>query len=411
MASTADDERPLSRPEGAEPPHLAGIAAGPRRRRLAGAVHPRARRWSVSRAAFAAYLGRTLLRRAEQRHLGPAHGACRPATSAPATKSSPRRTPGSARVGPSATSAPSRSYVDIDPATYNINPALVEQAITPRTKAILPVHLYGQACDMDALCRIAEKHGLLLIEDAAQAHGAMLRRTADRLDRPHRLFQLLSRQEPGRVRRGRGGGHRRRADWPSASAASATTPRHGRHHHVELGLQHAHGRHPRRGAGSEAAAPRRLERRPPRHAARYHELLAGVPGIQLPAARRRRGRHVWHLFVVLVRGTRSRRSCKSSLPSGAYRTGVHYPTPVPLQPAYAHLGYKPGDFPVAEDVMRRCLSLPMFAEMTDEQIDYVANVLSRSLRRSRHEFSGNPLDRGNHGTSRAKRFSSPAAAD
>jgi dTDP-4-amino-4,6-dideoxygalactose transaminase len=108
-------------------------------------------------------------------------------------------------------------------------------------------------------------------------------------------------------------------------------------------------------------------------AARYHELLSGVTGIQLPAAPEY-GRHVWHLFVVLVRGM-DRDVLQKQLADRGVSTGVHYPTPVPLQPAYAHLGHKPGDFPVAEDVMGHCLSLPMCAEMTDEQVHWIVAAI------------------------------------
>ena len=101
-------------------------------------------------------------------------------------------------------------YVDIDPQTYTLNPALIERAITPRTKAILPVHLYGQACDMDALCGIARKHNLLLDRGRGPGPRRDVPRATHRFVRPHRLLQLLSRQEPGGLRRGRGGDHRRR---------------------------------------------------------------------------------------------------------------------------------------------------------------------------------------------------------
>ena len=111
-----------------------------------------------------------------------------------------------------------------------------------------------------------------------------------------------------------------------------------------------------------------------RVAARYHELLAGAPGLQLPAMPADPMAHVWHLFVVLIEG-RSRDEVQKQLAERGVSTGVHYPTPVPLQPAYAHLGHRPGDFPVAEDVMRRCLSLPMFAELSDEQVAYAAESL------------------------------------
>jgi dTDP-4-amino-4,6-dideoxygalactose transaminase len=262
--------------------------------------------------------------------------------------------------------------VDIDPATYNINPALIEQAITPRTKAILPVHLYGQACDMDALCDIAQRHKLLLIEDAAQAHGVMY--DGRRIGSFGRIacFSFY----PGKNLGAFGEGGAVATDDDDLAARIRRLRDHaqaGRHHHVELG-------HNTRMEGIQGAVLdvklRQLDgwnAARMRHAEKYIELLAGVSGIQLPAAPKL-GRHVWHLFVVLVHG-RNRDNLQKQLADRGISTGVHYPTPVPLQPAYAHLGYKPGDFPVAEDVMRRCLSLPMFAELEDRQIEYVADVV------------------------------------
>lgn len=267
-------------------------------------------------------------------------------------------------------------YVDIDPATYNINPALIERAITPRTKAILPVDLYGQACDMDALCGIAEKHSLLLIEDAAQAHGATY--GGRRIGSFGRIacFSFY----PGKNLGAFGEGGAVATDDEALAERIRRLRDHaqaGRHHHVELG-------HNTRMEGIQGAVLdvklRHLDEwnaARARHAQRYHELLADVPGIQLPAVPQP-GAHVWHLFVVLAGGT-ERDVLQKRLADRGISTGVHYPTPVPLQPAYAYLGHKPGDFPVAEDVMRRCLSLPMFAELTDEQIDYAASAIRGCL--------------------------------
>ena len=263
-------------------------------------------------------------------------------------------------------------YVDIDPRTCNINPELIERAITPRTKAILPVHLYGQACDMDALCGIAREHDLLLIEDAAQAHGAMY--GGRRIGSFGRIscFSFYPGKNLGAF--GEGGAIatddevlaeriRRLRDHAQA----------GRHHHVEVG-------HNTRMEGIQGAVLgvklRHLDSwnaARVNHAQRYHELLADVPGIQLPTVPQPDA-HVWHLFVVLVRG-KVRDTLQKELADQGVATGVHYPTLVPFQPAYSHLGHKSGDFPVAEDVARRCLSLPMFAELSDEQIDYTAYAI------------------------------------
>jgi len=263
-------------------------------------------------------------------------------------------------------------YVDIDPRSYNINPALIERSITPRTKAILPVHLYGQACDMDALCGIAEKHGLLLIEDAAQAHGATY--GGRRVGSFGRLscFSFY----PGKNLGAFGEGGAVVTDDEALAERIRRLRDHGqagRHHHVEVGYN-------TRMEGIQGAVLevklRHLDQwnaARARHAQRYHELLADVPGLQVPPAPRS-GAHVWHLFVVLVRG-KERDILHKELAERGVTTGVHYPTPVPFQPAYAHLGHKPGDFPVAEDVTRRCLSLPMFAELTDEQIEWTAAAI------------------------------------
>jgi dTDP-4-amino-4,6-dideoxygalactose transaminase len=271
-------------------------------------------------------------------------------------------------------------YVDIDPVTYNINPELIERAITARTKAILPVHLYGQACDMERLVQIAEQNNLLLLEDAAQAHGAIYQGRRIGSFGKAACFSFYPGKNLGAF--GEGGAVvtddeqlaqrvRRLRDHAQA----------GRHHHVELGYN-------TRMEGIQGAVLdvklRHLDawnaaRR--RHANRYRNLLADVPGIELPASPRPEA-HVWHLFVVLV-AAMARDTLQKQLADAGIATGVHYPTPLPLQPAYAHLGHRPGDFPVAEDVTERCLSLPMFAEMTDEQIERTAAALRDCMVSSR----------------------------
>jgi dTDP-4-amino-4,6-dideoxygalactose transaminase len=267
-------------------------------------------------------------------------------------------------------------FVDIDPQTYTLDPAQVERAVTPRTKAILPVHLYGQAADLDRLGRIAEAHNLVLIEDAAQAHGAMFDGRRVGAFGKVACFSFYPGKNLGAV--GEGGaivtGDAQIADRIRRLRDHA---QHGRHHHVELGYN-------ARMEGIQAAA---LDVKLPhldgwndarrKHAQRYRERLAGVPGIVLPACPRPEG-HVWHLFVVLATGI-DRATLQRSLAERGVATAVHYPTPVPLQPAYAHLGYEPGNFPVAEHVMKHCLSLPMFPEMTNDQIDYTVDVLRATI--------------------------------
>jgi dTDP-4-amino-4,6-dideoxygalactose transaminase len=263
-------------------------------------------------------------------------------------------------------------YVDIEPTTYTLNPALVEQAITRRTKAILPVHLYGQACDMSDLQAIADRHGLTLIEDAAQAHGA---RCAGRVVGSIGRVGCFS-FYPGKNLGAFGEAGCVVTSDEQIAARVRRLRDHAqdcRHHHVEIGYN-------TRMEGIQGAvlgvklqyldkwnAARR------RHAARLGGLLSDVPWLSLPKARATEG-HAWHLFVVLLEGVQ-RKQLMDQLAERGVATAIHYPTLVPFQPAYAHLGYRPGDLPVAEDVSSRCLSLPMFAELSDEQLLHVAQSI------------------------------------
>jgi dTDP-4-amino-4,6-dideoxygalactose transaminase len=268
-------------------------------------------------------------------------------------------------------------YVDIDPNTYNLDPSLVEQAITPRTKAILPVHLYGQACDLEPLSRISDRHGLTLIEDAAQAHGARYKgRRVGSIGRAG-CFSFYPGKNLGAF--GEGGAIvTNDADVAARMRRLRDHAQEGRHNHTEIGYN-------ARMEGLQGAVLdvklKRLDewnaaRR--RHATRLHQLLAGIPGLRLPAAGAPDS-HVWHLFVVLVEGV-DRNELMQQLSERGVATAIHYPTLVPFQPVYASLGYQPGDFPVAERVASQCLSLPMFAELTEEQITHVAGSLRACLK-------------------------------
>jgi dTDP-4-amino-4,6-dideoxygalactose transaminase len=267
-------------------------------------------------------------------------------------------------------------FVDVDPVTFNLDPRLVERAITPRTRAILPVHLYGQAADLSSLSRLADAHGIVLIEDAAQSHGARYNgRRVGTFGRAS-CFSFYPGKNLGCF--GEGGAVVTDDDQLALRIRCLRDhAQNGRHQHVEIGYN-------TRMEGVQAAV---LDAKLPhldtwnaaraRHAQRYQELLADLPGVILPEAPLPEA-HVWHLFVILVRGF-DREDLRGELADRGIATGVHYPTPVPFQPAYDHLGYRPGDFPVAEDLMRHCLSLPMYAELTDEQIAYTASTLEDLL--------------------------------
>jgi dTDP-4-amino-4,6-dideoxygalactose transaminase len=263
-------------------------------------------------------------------------------------------------------------YVDVDPVSYNLDPDLVSAAVTPRTKVLLPVHLYGQSADLTRLASLAERHGLFLVEDAAQAHGAL--HAGRRVGTVGRAgcFSFY----PGKNLGALGEAGAVVTDDEQLAPRLRSLRDHaqrGRHHHVEIGYN-------ARMEGLQGAALdvklRYLDRwnaTRSLHAERYHDLLTDCPHLMLPRVRRLE-EHVWHLFVVLVRDVQ-RDALRQGLADVGVATGVHYPTLVPFQPVYAHLGYRQGDFPIAEHVARRCLSLPMFPELTEAQIEYVAESL------------------------------------
>ncbi len=263
--------------------------------------------------------------------------------------------------------------VDIDPRSYCIDPERIEAAITPRTKVVLPVHLYGQPADMDPILAIADRHGLVVIEDAAQAHGARYRgRRVGGLGRMG-CFSFY----PGKNLGAYGEGGMVVTDDPELDRAVKMLRdwgQEGKGNHTRLGYNY-------RLDGMQGAVVgvklkyldewNRLRRT---HAALYSQLLSDAPCVTpevMPYAE-----HVFHLYVVRVP---ERERVMRALSAENVSCGVHYPKPVHLQPAFAHLGYQAGDFPHAEKAAAEVLSLPMFPELSEEQIETVCAVLKRAL--------------------------------
>lgn len=264
-------------------------------------------------------------------------------------------------------------FVDVNPVTYTMDVDQVESRITPKTKAILPVHLYGQPADIAPLLEIGTRHGIPVIEDAAQAHGATYR------DGPAGAWGLLGCFSfyPGKNLGAAGeGGAIVTNDGAIAERLRALRDhaQSERYHHEELGFNY------RMDAIQGAVLGVKLQhldswitsRRA--HAATYGELLAGLP-LRLPIEASDR-QHAWHLYVVL---TPERDRLQTELNAAGISTGLHYPIPVHLQRAYAHLGHQAGDFPVAERVAAECVSLPMYPELSRDQVQAVAWALSDSL--------------------------------
>ncbi|MEF3273254.1 MAG: DegT/DnrJ/EryC1/StrS family aminotransferase [Chloroflexus sp.] len=259
--------------------------------------------------------------------------------------------------------------VDIDPVSFTIDPAHIEAAITPRTKAIIPVHLYGQPADMDPIMAIARKHGLVVIEDAAQAHGAEYRGRRVGSIGDLGCFSFY----PGKNLGAYGEGGAVTTNNPELARTVRMLRDWGaerRYHHDLKGFNY-------RMEGVQGAILRvkmayieqwtELRRAA---AARYDALLAPI-GIHTPVALPDR-RHVYHIYA--IRDSR-RDELQTYLHDHGIGTGIHYPIPVHLQKAFADLGYQAGDFPQAEAAAAEVLSLPMFPELTAAQQQVVVNAL------------------------------------
>ena len=263
-------------------------------------------------------------------------------------------------------------FVDCDPVTYNIDAGKIEEVITERTRAVIPVHLYGQPADLDAVAEVAERHDLLVIEDAAQAHGARYKGSRVGARGRAGCFSFYPGKNLGAY--GEGGA------VVTNDSDVARRLRLLRDHGSEQKYRHEIVGYNFRLEGIQGAVLgvklkylddwNALRRQ---HAARYRELLAPLAGSIVLPREADYAEHVYHLFVVQ---TDARDSLQRYLSAAGVQTGIHYPVPVHLQPAYASLGYKEGDFPNAESQSRRVLSLPMFAELTGRQLKYVADALA-----------------------------------
>jgi dTDP-4-amino-4,6-dideoxygalactose transaminase len=260
-------------------------------------------------------------------------------------------------------------FVDVEPDTWNLDPSKLEAAITPRTKAIIPVHLCGQPADMTPIMEIARRHKLFVLEDACQAHGAEYQGRRVGAIGDAAVFSFYCSKNLG----GFGEGGMVTTNDAGLTARIRRLRDHGsdrRYEHAEIGtnarldevqaailrvkLRHLDGWN----AGRQA------------NAAAYGELLAGT-GLALPTVRPDRT-HVYHLYV--VQGPR-RDALKDYLGERGISTGVHYPIPGHLQPAAQPWTKGPGSLPVTEGLAERVLSLPMYPELSREQVAYVADAV------------------------------------
>jgi dTDP-4-amino-4,6-dideoxygalactose transaminase len=263
--------------------------------------------------------------------------------------------------------------VDIDPHTYNIDPAGIEAAITERTKAIMPVHLYGQPAEMDPILEIANRHGLKVIEDAAQAHGAEYKGRRVGSMGHVAIFSFY----PGKNLGAYGDAGAVVTDDGEIAEKVQLLRNHGRREKYEHLLQGFNYRIDTLQAAILRAKLAHLEewnevRR--RHAATYRDLLSDLD-LVLPYEPEH-VKAVYHLFVVCLQ---ERDAMREHLKARDISTGIHYPIPLHLQPAYRHLGHKEGDFPITEECARQVLSLPMYPELTQAQMEEVARAIKELL--------------------------------
>ena len=267
-------------------------------------------------------------------------------------------------------------FVDIDEATYNMDPALLEGTITPKTKGIIPVHLYGQMADMDPIMEIARKHNLFVIEDASQAHGAEYKgRRAGTIGHVG-CFSFY----PGKNLGACGEAGACVTNDEALRARMAMFREHGqakKYYHDEIGWN---GRMDGIQGAILSIKLKHLEdwteaRR--RHAESYNKAFATVHGVLTPREATY-ARHVYHLYVLRVK---DRDSVLKSLAERGINCGIHYPLPLHLQNAYKHLGLGKGSFPVAERCAEEIISLPMFPELTAEDVALVVAEMTAQVQR------------------------------
>jgi dTDP-4-amino-4,6-dideoxygalactose transaminase len=262
-------------------------------------------------------------------------------------------------------------FVDIDLKTYTIDVSKIEEKINKKTKAIIPVHLYGQPADMDPIMELAKKYSLKVIEDAAQAHGAEYKGKKVGSIGDVGCFSFY----PGKNLGAYGDAGMVVTNNDEIAEKIKLLRNHGR---ITKKYEHEIEGYSSRLDNLQAAILRvklkhlnKWNESRRENAKRYNELLSNIDDIIAPHEADY-AKHVYHLYVIRVEG---RDKLKEDFKSKGIATGIHYPIPLHLQPAYKYLGYKEGDFPVTEECSQKILSLPMFAELADREIEEIVELI------------------------------------
>lgn len=266
--------------------------------------------------------------------------------------------------------------VDIDEETFNIDVSKIEAAITEKTKAIVPVDLYGQPCDWAELQEIAKKHNLKIVEDACQAIGAEYKgiKTGSLGD-----FGCFSLYATKNIMCGEGGVVTTNSD--EAAVAIRSFRQHGMvapYEYADLGYNYRmsdlHGAI----AVEQLKKVEEFTKKRQENARKLNDALAGVAGIKIPTISENRS-HVYHQYTILLDKDMQRDQFIASLRDKGVGAGIYYPKPLHAYPHIAKLGYKVGDFPVAEDLAARVVSLPVHPKVTDEDIEIIAAAVKESV--------------------------------
>jgi len=268
-------------------------------------------------------------------------------------------------------------FVDISPDDFNIDPELIERAITPRAKAILPVHLFGQCAEMDAIRKVAERHNLPVVEDAAQAIGAGYRELRAGVMGAVGCFSFFPSKNLG----GAGEGGLMTTDDDHLAEKLSLLRVHGmrpKYYHQIIGVNSRLDALQAAVLGVKLKYLDRWSDARRRNAEHYDKLLAeaGVEEVATPSVRPNR-RHIFNQYT--IRCPR-RDELMDFLKRRGVGSEIYYPVPLHLQECFAYLGYKPGDLPVTEQASRECLSLPVYPELTEEMRRYVVEKIAEFYR-------------------------------
>jgi dTDP-4-amino-4,6-dideoxygalactose transaminase len=265
-------------------------------------------------------------------------------------------------------------FVDCLAETADMDPAKLAGACTERTRAIVPVHLYGQPADMDPILEIAAGRGITVVEDACQAHGATYRGRPTGSMGAAAAFSFYPGKNLGALGDG-GAVTTSDAEFADEVALLRNHGQSDKYTHAVVG--YCDRLHNLQAAFLSIKLPHLAEANAHRRsaAAHYDRLLEAITGVE-PIGHRDDVEHVYHLYVIQVD---EREALRSALDAAGVDSGIHYPVPLHLTPAYRHLGYGVGDFPVAERMAGRILSLPMHPYLTSEQIEYVAGVIAAAV--------------------------------